>query len=96
MIRYKRVKVGRTYFDTVCAPLGKCNFILIKGEKGYIMCGYLNLSVARRLRDAAVKVTGVTTVKDVIRAKVVALTPEAKKLGIYKGQPIRDVLKIIA
>lgn len=88
--------MGKLTFQTVETPLGKKNFILIKGKKGYIMCGYLNLKVAQKFGDTAVKVVGVTHVKDVLSAKVHSVTPAARKLGINKNQPLKDVLRIIA
>jgi uncharacterized protein YunC (DUF1805 family) len=33
--------------------------LLIKGDKGFVMCGYLNLEVAERLGAAAAIVSGV-------------------------------------
>ncbi|MFH1775025.1 MAG: DUF1805 domain-containing protein [Methanobacteriota archaeon] len=34
---------------------------MIKAEKGFVMCGYLNISAANALGDAAVRVTGVSS-----------------------------------
>jgi len=70
--------------------------IVIRGKRGYIMCGYINLKVAEMFKDVAVKVTGVSSITDVLKARVNDLTSFAKRLGIYKNQPIKDVLKIIA
>ncbi len=77
-------------------PLQAKNLIVIKGRKGYVMCGYLNLKVANTFQDVAIKITGVSTVGDALKACVHSCTYPAKQLGIYKGQAIRDVLKIIA
>ncbi len=96
MIKYKRIKTGKRYIEAVCIRLLSKNFILLKGRKGYIMCGYLDLKAARKFKDAAIKVVGVSSIEDALNTAVHSCTPQARKLGIYKGQAIKDVLKIIA
>lgn len=96
MMRYKKIKVGRKFLETLVFSLGKKNLIVIKGRKGYIMCGYLNLKVAQQFNEAAIKIAGVSNIKEALKTEVSSLTSQAKKLGIYKGQPIKDVIKIIA
>ncbi len=76
--------------------LGKKRLIVLCGRRGYVMCGYLNLQVANKFKDRAVVVTGVSSINEALAAKVFALTNEAKAIGLNKGQPIKDVLKIIA
>lgn len=72
------------------------NLVILRGEKGYVMCGYLNLKSADKFKDVAVKITGVTTIKDALRAKVNSCTRPASKIGIRKGQSVKEVLEIIA
>jgi len=60
------------------------------------MCGYLNLSVADKFKDVAIKLAGVSTIKEALQAKVHSCSQPAKALGIYKDQPVREVLKAIA
>lgn len=95
-MKYRKIKVGQKYVEAVSISLQSKNFILIRGRLGYIMCGYLNLKIAEKFKDAAVKITGVATINDALKAKVFALTSSAKKLGVYKNQPIKEVIKIIA
>ena len=83
-------------FSTCEVKLGEKKLLVIRGSKGYIMCGYLNLSVAEKFKDAAIKVTGVTSIQDIIKTKVFACTSQARRLGIFKGQPVKEALKIIA
>ena len=95
-MKISKIKVGKNYVEGLVASLGKKNLILLKGKNGYIMCGYLNLNVASRFNDTAVKITGVSNIKEALAAKVHSCTSRAKKKGIHKGQPIKEVLKIIA
>jgi len=72
------------------------NLIILKGGKGYIMCGYLDLSTADKFKDVAVRITGASNIAEAVLANVHSLSQAAKRLGIYKGQPIKEVLEIIA
>ena len=96
MIKHKKIKAGKKYIDAVLIKLSSKNLIVLKGSRGYIMCGYLDLKAANKFKDAAVKITGVNSIKDALNAEVSALSRYAGKLGIYKGQSVREVLKIIA
>ena len=73
--------------DMEHAPL-----LVIRARKGFVMCGYLNMDVANKLGDVAVRVTGVTTFDDVLNAKAVDVSEAAKKLGITTGMPAREAL----
>lgn len=73
--------------DMEHAPL-----LVIRAAKGFVMCGYLNIDVANKLGDAAVRVTGVRTFEDVLNAKAVDVSEAAKKLGVSVGMPAREAL----
>lgn len=73
--------------DMEHAPL-----LVIRARNGFVMCGYLNIDVANKLGDAAVRVTGVRTFEDVLNAKAVEVSEAAKKLGITIGMPAREAL----
>ena len=66
--------------------------LLIKGEKGFIMCGYLNIEVAERLEAAAATVSGVNSFTDVLDAEIKAVTSRAKKLGVEPGKVVKEVI----
>ena len=95
MKEFRRIKVGKSFIEAIAIKLLSKNFILLKGKKGYIMCGYLNLGVAKKFKDAAAKIVGVATIEDALKAKIHSCTPVAKKLGIKPGQPVKEALKLI-
>ena len=96
MLKYKKIKVRSRIVEMLLLKLADKNLIVLRGSRGYIMCGYLNLRVAEKSRDVAVKITGVSTIEDALGAAVHSCTRRARSLGIHKGQKIRDVLRIIA
>ena len=67
--------------------------LLIVGDKGFIMCGYLNIEVAEKLQVAAAVVSGVKNFDDVLNAEIKAVTSRAKELGINVGLKGKEALK---
>ena len=70
--------------------------LLIVGEKGFIMCGYLNVEVAESLQVAAAMVSGVKSFQDVLEAEIKAATSKARKMGISLGMKGREALRKLA
>ena len=77
-------------FHMQSAPL-----LLIKADKGFVMCGYLDMETADMLGDVAVKVKGVNTFDDVLEASVVGATEPAINLGIKMGMTGREALELM-
>jgi uncharacterized protein YunC (DUF1805 family) len=73
--------------------MSKAPLLLVKAEKGFVMCGYLNIAAASSLGDVAAKVTGVSSFEDVLEAEVMEVTEEARKLGIKEGISGREALE---
>jgi uncharacterized protein YunC (DUF1805 family) len=92
----KKMKIGSRTVETFVTSLQRKNFILLKARRGYIMCGYLNLKAAEKFKDVAAKIVGVSTMQQALNGTIHSCTSRARKLGIHKGQPVRDTLKIIA
>ena len=74
---------------------GHPNMLIIQGEKGYIMCGYLNLGTSEAVGDVAAVIGG-ATFEDLLANPVKAISPEAEKLGIAVGMSGEQVVEIIA
>lgn len=96
MLNSKKIRIGKKIIFAVSLKLLDKSLIILRGDKGYIMCGYLNMKAAEKFKDAAVKITGISTIEQALETKVFSCTHFAKKLGIYQGQPVKEVLKIIA
>jgi len=67
--------------------------LLVIAEKGFVMCGFLNVDVAEKLSVAAAVVSGVKSFEDVLDADVKAVTSRAKMLGVEVGMKGVDALK---
>ena len=69
--------------------------LLIVGEKGFVMCGFLNVESAEKLGVTAAVVSGVKTFDDVLNGQVKAVTSKAKNLGVEVGMKGADALKLM-
>ncbi|MFA7677176.1 MAG: DUF1805 domain-containing protein [Candidatus Omnitrophota bacterium] len=96
MLQTKKIRIGRKNIAAYCMPLGKKKLIILKGRRGYVMCGYLSMKTADSLADAAVLIKGVSSIREALGSQVYAVSRKAKNLGIKKGQDIKSALKIIS
>jgi uncharacterized protein YunC (DUF1805 family) len=90
------VKISGDDFLFLEFPLLTKKVLILRGQRGYVMCGYLNLGVADKSGDVAVKVSGVGSLKDLLNARVAGCSSAAKKIGIRKDQPIKKILPLLA
>ncbi len=67
--------------------------LVVTAEKGFVMCGFLNMAAAERLNVAAAMVSGVRTFEDVLNAQIKAATTKAKSLGVETGMKATEALK---
>jgi uncharacterized protein YunC (DUF1805 family) len=73
--------------------LQKYPLLLIRAEKGFLMCGYLDIKAAEALGDIAAKVKGVQSFENMLEARLVEVTPAARKLGVEPGMAGREALE---
>jgi uncharacterized protein YunC (DUF1805 family) len=67
--------------------------LLIIAEKGFVMCGFLNIDAAEKLGVTAAMVSGVKTFDDVLNAQIKAMTTKAKGFGVEAGMKGAEALK---
>jgi uncharacterized protein YunC (DUF1805 family) len=84
----------------VLVELPKTTLIAIATDKGYIMCGALDVGLLNeRLQHReiiAARAVGVRTLGDLLEAPLESVTLTAEKMGIVKGMKGRDaILKML-
>lgn len=67
--------------------------LMIVAEKGFVMCGFLNIEAAEKLGVAAAVISGVKTFDDMLNGQVKAVTSKAKTLGVEVGMKGVETLK---
>ncbi len=85
--------VNNTLINTLVVELNNANIILAVAPRGFLMCGYLDISVAEKLKDAACVITGVKSAEELLNKPVVKLTSDAQRLGITLGMSGRQALE---
>jgi len=67
--------------------------LLIIADKGFVMCGLLNMEAAEKLNVAAAMVSGVKTFEDVLNAQIKAVTSKAQRFRVDVGMKGSEALK---
>ncbi|MDD9898746.1 MAG: DUF1805 domain-containing protein [Candidatus Melainabacteria bacterium] len=88
-----RVEVDGISFEASTIPSSKANILLIKGEKGFLGCGYFDIATAEILGEAVAIVTGVETYQDMLDAEVVRFSTAAGELGVEVGMTGAQALR---
>ncbi|GAA3402057.1 DUF1805 domain-containing protein [Paenibacillus hodogayensis] len=89
---------GRTVIG-VTVELPKTTLIAVSTDKGYIMCGALDVGLLNeRLKDRGIvagRAVGVRTLEQLLEAPLESVTHEAVALGIHPGMKGRDALMLM-
>lgn len=95
MIEIDNVEVNDRKFIGVKVDTQPAPIVLIKGDKGFIMCGALNIEAADRIGMVAASTSGVKTFEDILDKGVGSVSLKARELGIKEGMTGREVLKLL-
>jgi len=93
ILRVKNIKDGVIGYEIElpnAPPL-----ILIRGKRGFIMCGYINLDVVEKLDLVVARVSGVSSVEEMLEKEVSNATSRAKEIGIKVGVKVKDIIDLI-
>ncbi|NOV01394.1 YunC family protein [Paenibacillus planticolens] len=86
---------GRTAI-AIEVKLPKTTLLVVTTDKGYIMCGALDVALLNeRLRDrniVAARATGVRTIEELLEAPLESVTYTAEDLGIVAGMTGREAI----
>ncbi|MEK5107270.1 DUF1805 domain-containing protein [Cytobacillus sp. FSL K6-0129] len=96
MVELKPVILDGHTFMTVSVELPKTNLLVVSNDKGYIMCGALDVALLNeKLKDRHViagRAVGVKTIQQLIDAPLESVTFAAEELGIKNGMIGREAL----
>lgn len=97
MFKIEKIDVdGKSFLGLKAELKGLPPLLLIEGEKGFVMCGYLNIEVAEKLGATAAIVSGVKSIEDVLNTEIKVATTKAKALGLEPGKVVRTVIGVLA
>ncbi|MDQ0155296.1 YunC family protein [Robertmurraya andreesenii] len=100
MIDLSPIDINGHTFLSVSVALPKTNLLVVTSDKGYIMCGALDVSLLNdKLKDRKViagRAVGVKTIEQLLEAPLESVTYEAEAIGIHKGMTGKEaMLKMI-
>ena len=73
-------------------PTANTVVLLIKAKRGFLGCGYFSLATADKVGDAAVIVSGVKNLDEMLAAKVKGVSAAAAALGVTTEMTGREAL----
>ncbi|PLR92611.1 YunC family protein [Bacillus sp. T33-2] len=96
MIEMSPLQLNGHTFLSITVRLPKTNLLVITSEKGYIMCGALDVALLNeKLKDRKViagRAVGVKTIDELLHAPLESVTCEAQNRGIFKGMAGSEAL----
>lgn len=96
MISIKPLIIEGKPFTAVTVKLPKTNFMSISNDKGYIMCGALDVQLLNdKLKDREIiagRAVGVRTIEELLEAPLESVTLAAESLGIHTGMKGKEAL----
>ena len=69
--------------------------LIIKGESGFLACGYINAATCNKTGEACAIVNGVNNHDDMLEATISDVSAAAVALGIKVGMSGADALEIL-
>lgn len=96
MISIEPLLIEGQPFTAVTVKLPKTNFMSISNDKGYIMCGALDVKLLNeKLQDRKIiagRAVGVRTIEQLLEAPLESITYEAETIGIKEGMTGKEAL----
>jgi uncharacterized protein YunC (DUF1805 family) len=96
MIHMTPLLIDGESFTAISVQLPKTTLLAVANEKGYIMCGALDVALLNeKLKDrgiVAARAIGVRTIDQLLEAPLESVTVAAEQLGIYPGMKGKDAL----
>ncbi|MBU8906585.1 YunC family protein [Desertibacillus haloalkaliphilus] len=98
MVEMTPITIEGQQFTAVTVKLPKTNFMAVTSDKGYIMCGALDVALFNtneKLKERGIvagRALGVRTIEQLIEAPLESVTLEAESLGIKAGMTGKEAL----
>jgi uncharacterized protein YunC (DUF1805 family) len=96
LIELSPIEINGYMFKAVTVLLPKTTLLAVASDKGYIMCGALDVGLLNeKLKDRRIiagRAVGVRTIEQLLNAPLESVTYEAEQLGIHPGMIGKDAL----
>lgn len=99
MMRMEPIDLGGRTALAVEVKLPKTTLLVVTTDKGYIMCGALDVGLLNeRLKERGIiagRATGVKTIDELLEAPLESVTYGAEALGILPGMKGKDAVMLM-
>jgi uncharacterized protein YunC (DUF1805 family) len=96
LVELSPIDINGHIFLAVTVLLPKTTLLAVTNDKGYIMCGALDIGLLNdKLKDRKIiagRAVGVRTIEQLLNAPLESVTWEAEELGIHKGMIGKEAL----
>lgn len=96
MVDLSPININGHTFIAVSVLLPKTTLLSVSNDKGYIMCGALDIGLLNeKLKDRNIiagRAVGVRTIEQLLNAPLESVTHQAEELGIHPGMIGKDAL----
>lgn len=96
MIEMKPLVLDGHQVTAISVQLPKTNLLMVTTERGYIMCGALDVGLLNeRLADRGIiagRALGVSTIEQLLEAPLESVTVVAREIGIEPGMKGKDAI----
>ncbi|MDM8568231.1 DUF1805 domain-containing protein [Thiotrichales bacterium HSG1] len=73
----------------------KLPLLIIKGSKGFLACGYVNVETCNKTGEVCAIVSGVKTHDDMLNTDIKFVSDKAKELGITEGMASAEAIELM-
>jgi uncharacterized protein YunC (DUF1805 family) len=84
---------GIAHGVAMCRPNGKPLAVLIRADRGTIVCMHFSLEQLEGHGIPAASVQAIKSIEELLETKVVGVNKLASALGVQAGMPVRDALE---
>ena len=95
MLKVENVEIESKSFEFIHLEMPAAPILILKGKKGFVMCGYLNIDAAEKLGDFAVRAPGVRDLDTLLDAEVAQCTSISSSAGVETGMKVREILRFL-
>ncbi len=99
MVSLRPVEIDSLTATAITVELPKTSLIVVTTDRGYIMCGALDVDLLNtRLAERGIvagRALGVKTVEQLLNAPLADVTDAARALGITPGIKGRDAIRLM-
>ncbi|WP_240374485.1 YunC family protein [Bacillus piscicola] len=100
MVTVSPLSLDGQLFTATTVELPETTLLIVSGEKGYIMCGALDIEVLNgkypKRKIAAGRALGVRTIDQLVEAPLQSVSKAAEELGVKAGMTGKDAMKKFA